>query len=946
MRFAVRAGFICVLCSFVLISMAPAQGSTGSVHGQVTDPSGAVVRQATVTVTNANGKKTSVVTDAKGVYEIKGLGSGNYTVQAIAKGFSPEVQDVTIVSGSAKVLDLALTIAVAETKVSIEDDAVAVSTDSSSNASALVIKGKDLDALSDDPDDLQSDLQALAGPSAGPNGGEIYIDGFSNGTLPPKSAIREVRVNQNPFSAQYDRMGFGRVEVFTKPGQDAYHGQFQTMFNHQVFNSRNPYLLPGVEQQPYHTLMFDGSFSGPINSKSSFYLNVERRTFGDVAIVNATVPCGIQGTAASQATACDTHSGVQNLTDNVPTARIRTEISPRIDYQLTPNNTLTVRYQYEGGNSQNNGIGGFNLASQGNNGNDYEHSVRISDTQIINSSTINETRLQITKSHSESIPLIPGMTVQVQDVFTMGGSNSPASSNDQQRYELQNYTSKVIGKHFIRFGGRLRQGSQSVYSLDNALGKIEYRSMGLYQQNLWDKFTFTSGNAGANVSQVDAGLYAEDDFRFRPNMTLSYGLRFETQNNIPNNHFNFAPRIGFAWGLGKGASPKTVLRAGFGTFYDRFSQNNVMQVLRTNGPDAQLNWLITNTTGSTAVPDISTLIAQGPSAQNPAVTYKINPNLKLPYMNQVAATLDRQINNTSSISVSYIVSRGLHQIVMENLGYLEPTPVIGPYEYDTAGTFKQNQLMVNSRVGIGQYLSLMGWYVYGHSNSNATGSFPSTPFDLAADWGRSYFDVRHRGMIMGTINLPKGFRLNPIIAMSSGRPYNVTTGVYSNEDGQRNDRPWFSGACPNGAYATNPACYSLTSTSFGKVPINYLTGPGSFTANLRVSKTFGFGKKQERAQGGPQGGRGALGGPVGPVGPGGHGGGGWHGGMMGGGSSGQKYNLTISASARNLFNTLNKGNPSGDIVSSNFGVSTSTAGGFGPMNASSRRIDLALNFSF
>ena len=102
-----------------------------------------------------------------------------------------------------------------------------ISTAPDANASAVIIKGEDLNALSDDPDELQNELTALAGPAAGPNGGQIYIDGFTGGQLPPKSSIREIRVNQNPFSAEYDRLGYGRIEIFTKPGTDQLHGEFQ-----------------------------------------------------------------------------------------------------------------------------------------------------------------------------------------------------------------------------------------------------------------------------------------------------------------------------------------------------------------------------------------------------------------------------------------------------------------------------------------------------------------------------------------------------------------------------------------------------------------------------------------------------------------------------------------------------------------------------------------------
>ena len=113
--------------------------------------------------------------------------------------------------------------------------------DPENNAGAIILKDKDLEALSDDPDELMSELQALAGPSAGPNGGQIYIDGFTGGQLPPKASIREIRINQNPFSAEYDKLGYGRIEIFTKPGTDKFHGQLFLIGNTAGFNSRNPF---------------------------------------------------------------------------------------------------------------------------------------------------------------------------------------------------------------------------------------------------------------------------------------------------------------------------------------------------------------------------------------------------------------------------------------------------------------------------------------------------------------------------------------------------------------------------------------------------------------------------------------------------------------------------------------------------------------------------------
>ena len=202
-------------------------------------------------------------------------------------------------------------------------------TSAENNATQMVLTGKDLDALSDDPDELADDLQALAGPSAGPNGGQIYIDGFTGGQLPPKSSIREIRINQNPFSAEYDKLGYGRIEIFTKPGTDLYHGSMSVNGNSSYFNSTSPFA---TSTPAYDTTQYTANFGGPVGKKASFFINFERRNIGDNAIVNAYV---LDPTTFAQTP----------YNTSVPIPQTRTNVSPRMDFQLTPNNTLSVRYQ-------------------------------------------------------------------------------------------------------------------------------------------------------------------------------------------------------------------------------------------------------------------------------------------------------------------------------------------------------------------------------------------------------------------------------------------------------------------------------------------------------------------------------------------------------------------------------------------------------------------------
>ena len=222
---------------------------TGTLHGHIADPTGALIPGTIVTVSTANGKNAGNATaDAAGAYQVHGLPAGSYVIEATFEGFAPFVsQPIPLAAGQTKNVDIKMAIETAQQQVVVtEEEGPTVSTDAGNNASAMVLKGADLDALSDDPDELSNELTALAGPSAGPNGGQIYIDGFTGGQLPPKSAIREIRINQNPFSAEFDRIGYGRIEILTKPGTDKLHGRVYRTGQRQRVQYRQSFPEPAA----------------------------------------------------------------------------------------------------------------------------------------------------------------------------------------------------------------------------------------------------------------------------------------------------------------------------------------------------------------------------------------------------------------------------------------------------------------------------------------------------------------------------------------------------------------------------------------------------------------------------------------------------------------------------------------------------------------------------
>ena len=939
-------------------SATPASATTGTLRGQVTDPSGAVVPNATVAILVSGGQTHSATTNRTGGYEIGNLAPGKYTVTANAQGFAVFVQnDVEVAAGQVAQFNISLDINVHKEKVNVQEETPQVDVNPASNASAIVLSGKDLEALPDDPDELQQDLEALAGPSAGPNGGQIYIDGFTAGQLPPKESIREIRINQNPFSAEYDKLGYGRIEIFTKPGTDKLHGQFAVEGNSSGMNSRNPFLAADATQ-PYDSVIYMGNIGGPINKKASFFFNVQRRNIDEIAVVNAP--------------ALDSNFQQIQLSESVPNPRTRTNISPRIDYQVSPNNTLTARYQFYRDTQQNAGVGGFTLPEGGYDSTSTEHTVQISDTQILGTKAVNETRFQYLRDNSGQDPLRTVPTINVQGAFTGGGSSGGTETDRQDHYELQNYTSVSQGKHFLKFGGRLRAIHEVSTSSAGFNGSFTFPDLQTYSNALQGlpngtpiqlKLDKTASGVvpSVPVTVVDAGLYVQDDWKVRPAFTLSGGLRFETQNAI-HDHADLAPRVGFAWGIGGGgkSAPKTVLRGGFGLFYDRFSQDLVLNADRLNGV-TQLQYIVPSPP-SACFSDLTSLSCSSSFTPQTQTTYQISSKLHAPYIMQSAFTLERQVTKVANITLTYLNSRGVHQFESLNVNAplpgtpgSPPTSVAPTYQYSSDGVFRQNQLIAHFNIRAGAKLSLFGFYALNYANSDASGasSFPTDSHDLAADYGRASFDTRHRLFVGGTIGLPHAFRLSPFMIFHSGSPYNVTVGRNDlNNDTILNDRPAFSN---NPAYPslTSPGHYNPNPTASDVlIPVNYLTGPSNFTLNLRLAKTFGFGpevggKSAAQEGGGPPGGGPPPGGG-GPHGGGGRGGGGFGRGPggFGGPASTRRYSLTFSVNARNVLNKVNAATPNGTLSSPNFGQSTNLAGGPFSSMAANRKIELQAMFSF
>jgi len=919
-------------------SSAFAQQRTGSLKGQVLDELGGAIVGATVVAVDGKGVEKTVVTNDGGTYTINGLAPGRYTVRASTAGFAVyENTEVDVVAGRPQQLDITLKVSIEEQKVTVASDSPSLSTEPENNAGAVVLKGTDIDSLPDDPDDLAAALQALAGPSAGPNGGQIFIDGFSNGRLPPRSSIREIRINSNPFSAEYDRLGFGRIEILTKPGSDRFRGSGSFGYNNNIFNSRNPYALT---RPPYQSRQYGANLSGPISKKkASFFFDFEKRDINDQAIINATI--------------LDSNLNIVSFNETVPTPSRRLSLNPRIDYQINKSNTLVARYSYEH-TRRIQGVGGFNLDSRKYSNTGSEHQIQLTETAVINKTVVNETRFQFRHEPSASNANNSIPTINVLESFTGGGSQVGLASNTQNFMELQNNTSVTQGRHALRFGVRARhinikdvspQNFGGTWTFGGGVGPVldsnnqvvtdpatglplltditsieRYRRTQVFLQQGKTgpqiralgggatQFSISAGNPLATVGQWDFGGYAQDDWKVRPNLTVNLGLRYENQDNISSN-LNFAPRIGFAWSPGSAQQAKMVIRGGFGVFYDRVGENLTLTAERFNGVNQQQFSVVDNNVLNLypTVPSAAALAAFAV----PISIYRLAQSIQAPYTTQGVISVERQLPRNFTLAVSYINARTLHLLrghavnaplpgtfvpSIHNSGVRPLGDVGNIFQYESSGRSIQNQFIVQMGQRLNPRMSFNAFYVLSKTNSDTdgTGTYAANPYNFTGEFGRSSQDVRHRFVMTGSFRLPWGVSLNPFVIISTGAPFNITLGRDLNGDTLYTERPSFA---PPGA---DCAAVNIRCTPFGNfnltpalgetlIPRNFGNGPSSLSTRLGINKTFAFGKERgSSAQNNPRGaggrGDGAAGGGRGPGGI--PGLGGMGGGRPGGGGEG------------------------------------------------------------
>ena len=893
---------------------------TAILAGTVRDPAGYLIPYAHLTLTLVPNAITGVsapilgTSDDSGSYTLRHLIPGPYSLLVQATGFALIQQNVIVVEphadGRPQHLDLMLPIPVAETQVEVPDDADA-STSTEHNGSAIVLRPADLDTLSDDPDTMKRQLEAIAGPSA--DGAHFFIDGFEGTRLPPKSDIREIRINSNLYSAQYDTPGQARVEIFTKPGSGTLHGELWGNFGNSIFNAQDP-IAP---QPAYSSSTLGGYASGPLGKKLSTMTSLYRSVRSNSAVIRATT--------------LDANLNPITFAQAIPNRRTQFYLDPRADFQGPFHTSLSVRYVYSHDTQDQGGIGGLTLASQSYRLANTNQILQLLATNSFGAKTVNELRFQYTRTRNDQFAASSAVTINVQGAFNGGGASNGTTRDNQDTYELQDYFSHAFKTSFLRIGGRFRILRDANYATSGFNGAYTFPTLAAYQITLQGLaqgltpaqiraagggatlFSLSAGIPSATVSRTDGAIYAEDDWKVTPKFTATLGLRLESQNVI-SDHFNVAPRISLAYAIGpKGKPARFTLRAGSGIFYQRFSTGSQIRIARGNGV-VQQQYLVQNPDFYPALPTPASLGASVPSAIN-----QLSPNLRAPYSVYSGAGIDHPFGKVGSISINYSSTHLVHAFEIRNINAplpgtydpADPTSGTRPYggtraiyEFGSEGLSNQQALRINGNYRKGPF-SLYAYYSYTFNDSNTNGSFPSNSYDQHADYGRATNDLRHQLYLYFNTDLPYKFHLSNNMVAHSGAPFNITIGQDLNGDTQYNDRP---------TYATDLTRTSVVHTRWGvfdtqpiagqqTIPINLGTSPIVFQLDQRVRRTFSFGPKLPVPPAAP--GAKPLAKPM-PV--------------------RRKYTLDSYIYAENVLNHPNYTNPSGVLSSPLFGHTTANQG--------------------
>jgi hypothetical protein len=750
------------LAALLCAASTEASAADARLTGLVLDPTGAVIPGAEVILLGPDGLAIGgTTTDARGAFSFEGLLPGRYEARAHHAGFK-DGHARAVVSPSPKgPLEIRLEVARVVEEVTIGGEP---STQSSENRDSVSVERSFLDDLPVLDLDYVSALTPFLDQGAvGSDGVSLIVDGAeANRVLVSPSAIQSVKINQNPYSAEYFRPGRGRIEIVTKEGEPEYHGTFNLLYRNSSLDAQAPFA---PEKAPEARRVYEGELSGPLGKAkgATFLLSFERQENDLQSVVNA-----VEATGA--------------LRENVPTPARDTQFSGRLTERWNDQHSTWAEYAFEDHSAQGQGIGQFTLPAAGTNSSYREDDLDLSD-QFSRTTFVNQAFVHLEWNHGATTSLTPGGAIVVQGAFTAGGAeaDSRQTEMDLKFFDVFSWT---VGKHLLKAGLQAAEWSHRTYDdLTNRDGTYYFSSLAAYEAGTPYAFTQQAGNGEVALFQQILGGFVQDEIRLRPGLTLALGLRYDHQNFLHGGRL--APRVFAAFSPGNSRS--LVLRAGIGVFNDRFPPSAFASVLQHDGLHLR-SFLVSDPT----YPDVVPLGAE------PENVTSLAPDIVTPQNIQYSLGAERTLGKGSTLSLTYRGSRGVDVFRSRDVNApvgpsfaARPDPEEGQVRViESAGRQVSDALEMTLRAKLGRSFTSLAQYTLSRTLNNTSGInfFPANSADPLAEWGLADFDQTHRLNLLGTLDVhwaKIGLGLNA----ASGVPYSLTTGLDTNRDGILNDRP-------------------------------------------------------------------------------------------------------------------------------------------------------------
>jgi hypothetical protein len=799
-----RLLFLLLLLTMSALAQAPFPPRS-AITGSVRDPSDAAIVGARVTVVRADGITVrEIITDGRGAFRADNLTPGDYRLDVQKEGFRNTAISVTLAAKAISPVRIVLPISVANQEIAVLADEAAgqVGTEMAQNQNANSVDREALDRVPVFDQDYVTTVSRFLDDSAiGTNGVTLVVDGVeANGPGVSASAVKDVKINQNPYSALFSRPGRARLEITTKKGTPNFHGSLNFMFRDAVFDAQNSFAtLKPPEQRRY----YEGSLTGPFghSKKTTFLLSLDRDEDDSQAIVQAEDLKGL-------------------IDENVAAPMHHFFGSGRVFHDLANGDQFWIGYSYEKQTTKNQNVGGTVLPEAGSDTQRQEHEINVSFLHLFSPRWLNQLRFLVGHFDAPITSVNPNPQIIVSGAFTGGGAQAD-SRRTEYHFDGTDVVSHISGKHDLKFGIDVPDISRrGMDDFTNTAGTYTFSSLTTYAAAQPSTYLVQRGQGHLVFLEKVLSGFIEDNIRLRPNLSVSVGMRYYWQNYFHDDPNNFAPRFGFAFAPGQHG--KTVIRGGAGTFYDRTGPRPIADLLHFNGVNL-LRFILDNPTYP---------VTPGFLAGVPTGVVVLDPGAHIPYTLQYSLGVERQLSQKSTFSATYVGSRGidLFRSVDANAppppAYAaRPNPDIGQERsIHSQGYQKSNALELTFRGRASKYFDGQVQYTLNKTYNNTSGVtyFPGNSYDPRADWARADTDRRHKFDLLGSAQPTKFFTVGLALSLYSGKPVNVTTGADNNHDGIINDRPTW-------------------------LPRNTLHGPGLINLDLNVAHDFVLFKSRKDA---------------------------------------------------------------------------------------------------